>query len=131
MHTDTVLPDWLEKGVESSLRDTDEDLQPKSAVVPVTAISSARVRGSASPVVLTPGDSPAGSITKAAWTDLDKFYEESSSEEGTEDEEGDEDEEGNENEEDNDNADQAAEEEEEESYALEQGEVKTEIQQQQ
>ncbi len=36
MQMDTVLPDWLEKGVESSLRDSEDDKPP--APVP-TAIS--------------------------------------------------------------------------------------------
>ena len=80
---DTVfLPDWLEKGIESSLRDTEDDTPPMLAqahvgVAPRAITSSTR----ATPVVLSPssGPSPAGSYVrqedgKTAWTDLDQFY---------------------------------------------------------
>ncbi|EEB87599.1 hypothetical protein MPER_15002, partial [Moniliophthora perniciosa FA553] len=90
--TDLVLPDWLEQGVEPSLRDSPDDAPP-SAPVPTALGSSAQPlgKGIPSPVVLTPttGTSPAGSGLRSAkgpWTDLDKFYEESSSDEGGEEE---------------------------------------------
>jgi len=98
MQGDTFLPDWLEKGVESSLRDNVEDNAPTGPVV--TAIgsgsSSQRVMefrgarmGVATPVVLTPtGESrPSSSGEKGAWKDLDKFYEDTPSEESEEEEE--------------------------------------------
>ena len=84
---DGLLPDWLEQGVESVIRDS-EDEQPV-AVAP-TAISSAQVRSSrgATPVVLTPTSSspaPTGA-SRAPYTDLDAFY--ASEEEDEDDGEG-------------------------------------------
>lgn len=77
MHGDSLLPDWLERGVESSLRDTEDDMP---APPPPTNFSSGplsqKARSLASPVVLTPsGGSPSGG-SKLQLTDLDKFYEE-------------------------------------------------------
>ncbi|KAI0833718.1 adaptin N terminal region-domain-containing protein [Trametes gibbosa] len=97
---DGYLPDWLEEGISPSLRDSDADAaaapHPPAHVSqllhsqPSAATSSARsIAGGgslsssrASPVVLTPtgGMSPSGSISrqdgaKAAYMDLDKFYE--------------------------------------------------------
>ena len=91
---ESVLPDWLEQGVESSLRDSPEDALPPPTPVPL-AISSQSMRGKglASPVVLTPTSgatpSPSGSALRSggAWTDLDKFYEDDEST-GEEDESG-------------------------------------------
>ena len=113
MCMDTVLPDWLEKGVESSLRDTEESVSVPQGVVGLQR---------SIPVVLTPSreESPvesqgmsgglgSGSGSKGAWRDLDQFYadteeggeedeseseSESGSEEGDEDDEGDEGDEG-------------------------------------
>ena len=89
---DGVLPDWLEKGVESTLRDSEDDAP--APIVP-TAISSAgqmRSKGVPSPpVVLTPTISRPSSRngTKGPWQDLDSFYaeDEEEEEEGEEDEE--------------------------------------------
>ncbi len=109
MAGDVFLPDWLEQGVEPSLRDTEDDAPPvplslssAQTSVPRSIASSNR----ATPVVLTPsGPSPAGSFSrtetgKAAWTDLDSFYadtkeeeEEESEEESSEEEEGEKDDE--------------------------------------
>lgn len=92
MHGDRTLPDWLEKGVESSLRTTEEDLRPPPAPVP-TSLSSSQFKGKGipTPVVLTPAgsSSPAGSFgpEKGKWTDLDKFYEDDDDEEEEEEEE--------------------------------------------
>ncbi|KAF5373098.1 hypothetical protein D9758_001497 [Tetrapyrgos nigripes] len=108
--TDRILPEWLEKGVGSSLRDSPDDVP---VVVVPTAFGSGPGRGGPGsvaggqskrgfgnqPDVLAPsgsssGSGPGGAGAKKAngWTaDLDKFYEESSSEE--EDDEEDEDEE--------------------------------------
>ena len=85
MRGDRHLPFWLEQGIESALRDTEEDIP----VVSFTAMSSAQAQRAlgpshvGSPVVLTPteGTSPAGPGIrggggKGPWTDLDKFYEE-------------------------------------------------------
>ena len=102
---DTYLPDWLEEGISSSLRDTEADVPAKPVYTAQSsaARSIASTSSKAGPVVLTPtgGVSPAGSVTrqetKAAYTDLDKFYEdtedveeteESESEESEDDEEG-------------------------------------------
>jgi AP-3 complex subunit beta len=106
-----LLPDWLEHGVESSLRHVPDDALPSSsAAAAVTAIghvapsssSRAGTGGHSTPiVVLTPvgssgGPSPAGSVpNKAGWTDLDAFY---ASESEEEEEEEDEDEESEEEE---------------------------------
>ncbi|KIP11063.1 hypothetical protein PHLGIDRAFT_125175 [Phlebiopsis gigantea 11061_1 CR5-6] len=100
---DSVVPDWLEHGVESSLRDSEDDIplvptgvQSLQSPTPRSIASSSRP----SPVVLTPtAPSPAGSFArpdKNAWTDLDKFYadaNEESGEEESEDEEVDDDDE--------------------------------------
>ncbi|KAF7330482.1 AP complex subunit beta [Mycena venus] len=102
MHGDSVLPDWLERGVESSLRDTEDDAPPPPPVMSFSSSAPiARTRGLASPVVLTPsGGSPTGG-SKAQYTDLDKFYadedeedEEEETESEDEEEDGGEDEEG-------------------------------------
>ncbi|KAI0090180.1 adaptin N terminal region-domain-containing protein [Irpex rosettiformis] len=95
MAGDVFLPDWLEQGVESSLRDTEEDAPPvplslssAQTSIPRSIASSNR----ATPIVLTPtGSSPAGSYTrpetgKAPWTDLDSFYAEANEEEESEEE---------------------------------------------
>jgi len=104
-----LLPDWLEHGVESSLRYVPDDALPaSSATAAVTAIghvasssSRAGTGGHSTPiVVLTPvgsseGPSPAGSVpNKAGWTDLEAFYasESEEEEEESEDEEGEEEE---------------------------------------
>lgn len=84
-----VLPDWLEKGVESTLRDSEDDAPPAPPVP--TAISSAgqmRSKGVPSPpVVLTPTVSRPSSRngTKGPWQDLDSFYAEEEEEEEEED----------------------------------------------
>ncbi|KAJ8509159.1 hypothetical protein ONZ45_g8667 [Pleurotus djamor] len=103
MHGDSILPDWLEEGIDPSLREDLDDV--RSPPVP-TAISShshsASARGrpgsaTASPVILTPGASPSGAAmrngSKGPWTDLDDFYADTpEAEAGGEDEEEDEDE---------------------------------------
>ena len=103
-----LLPDWLEHGVESSLRYVPGDALPSSsaAAAAVTAIghvaSSSRVGtgGHSTPiVVLTPVGSsgrasPAGSVpNKAGWTDLEAFYASESEEEEESEDDGDEEEE--------------------------------------
>lgn len=84
-----ILPDWLEKGVESSLRDTEEDIAPPP-VVPI-ALSSAEQQKMRERVSLTPTSRPdvgaQGTSSKVLLTDLDKFYEEEDDEEKDEDEE--------------------------------------------
>ncbi len=98
--SDNYLPDWLEEGTESSLRDTEADI-PQVPVYASQASATRSIASSsrASPVVLSP--SPSGSFTKqeatkAAYMDLDRFYEdaedneeseESESEESEDDEE--------------------------------------------
>ena len=94
-----LLPDWLEHGVEASLRYSPDDAPSTTSAV--TAIGHVAVPrpvgvgsgGHSTPiVVLTPagsgGASPAGSVpNKAGWTDLDQFYASSSEEEEEEEEE--------------------------------------------
>jgi len=98
-----ILPDWLEHGVESTLRDSPDDFV--TSAPPVTAIGhvapaslrpGAVTAGRSTPiVVLTPagsgGPSPVGSMpNRGGWTDVDKFYE-SESEEDDEEEDDDDD----------------------------------------
>jgi AP-3 complex subunit beta len=96
MHGDRILPDWLERGVESALRDTEEDkVQQPVTMVPTAISSSDQQRGFSSvPIVLAPGGSStagSGALAKAAWKDLDSFYaeEEEESEDDEDDEDGD------------------------------------------
>ena len=134
---DSYLPDWLEEGIESSLRDSEDDAPP--VPIAVQSISSAQSISSSSPraiasssrngntpVVLTPtGPSPSGSYTrqngKGNWTDLDTFYadagneeeveeteEEESEEEEDEEEDGEEGESGEEGEEEDESGEEAA-----------------------
>jgi AP-3 complex subunit beta len=94
-----ILPDWLEHGVESSLRVSPDDAP---TVTPAAITALGHVAGSSSRhgigsgghstpiVVLTPtgsgGPSPAGSVpTKSGWADLDKFYASESEEDEEED----------------------------------------------
>ncbi|KAH0833137.1 adaptin N terminal region-domain-containing protein [Lanmaoa asiatica] len=79
-HGDSILPEWLEGGIDPLLRQSEEDAIPVAP--PPQAISSAsstapKGLGSAgaTPVVLTPTDSstPAREA-KETWRDLDKFY---------------------------------------------------------
>ncbi|KAI0784468.1 adaptin N terminal region-domain-containing protein [Abortiporus biennis] len=96
---ESYLPDWLEEGTESSLRDTEDDTPQvpvyaqnlaSAAIVPRSIASSSK----GSPVVLTPtgSASPAGSYvpqgsSKAPWADLDSFYADTNTDEGEEEEE--------------------------------------------
>ncbi|PSS05498.1 hypothetical protein PHLCEN_2v3780 [Hermanssonia centrifuga] len=128
MRNDTIIPDWLEEGVESSLRDTEEDMPQAPAYIQSIQSSVPRSISSTSnrtsPVILTPsGPSPAGSYVrqetgKAPWKDLDKFYEDTNEEEEEsetdEDEESD-DEESNDEEQIEDKVDETSEESEVES----------------
>jgi len=95
MRTDGLLPDWLERGVESSLRDSEDDMQP-APVVPTALSSAGPMRNKAGvatpPIVLTPtGLSRPSSAegTKGKWRDLDTFYaeDEEEADEETEEEE--------------------------------------------
>jgi AP-3 complex subunit beta len=90
MRSDQYLPFWLEQGIESSLRDTEEDIPVVSfnAMSSVQAQRSLGVSHVGSPVVLTPTDGTPppglgvhGGGDKGPWTDLDKFYEDDDSEE--------------------------------------------------
>jgi AP-3 complex subunit beta len=119
-----ILPDWLEHGVESSLRVSPDDAP---TVTPAAITALGHVAGSSSRhgigsgghstpiVVLTPtgsgGPSPAGSVpNKSGWTDLDKFY--ASESEEDEEEEEDAEEEGDSEEEDEDESEDGEEDEE-------------------
>ncbi|KAK7691132.1 hypothetical protein QCA50_006235 [Cerrena zonata] len=117
---DSYLPEWLEEGVESSLRDSEDDApQLPIAAQSISSTSSPRAIAPSSrntPVILTPtGPSPSGSYVrqngKNNWTDLDKFYadaerteedEEEESEEEEEEEEGEGSDDGEEEEEESD-----------------------------
>ncbi|KAF9466467.1 adaptin N terminal region-domain-containing protein [Collybia nuda] len=123
MSMDNILPDWLERGVEPSLRETPDDAPPAIPIAPIALSSTQqRAKGSASPVVLTPGggSSPSGfgvrnGGTKGPWMNLDKFYEDTAEEVESESEE-EEDEDGDDNEgEDGEEESDEEEEEEEES----------------
>jgi len=86
------LPEWLEQGTESSLRDTEDDVQP-SGIVQVAALRSiASTSHGSTPIVLTPtgGHSPAATgNSPVPWTNLDQFY--ADVDEATESENGDDD----------------------------------------
>jgi len=92
MWIDGVLPDWLENGVESTLRDSEDDTP--APIVPTAISSAGQIRSKAvpsPPVVLTPTVSRPSSRngTKGPWQDLDSFYaEEEEEEEDEEDEDG-------------------------------------------
>lgn len=115
MRGDVILTDWLEEGIEPSLR-TNPDDTPTPSAIP-TAISSRphskTPSAHVSPVILTPGASPSGSAmrdsSKGAWRDLDSFY----AEESEEDDEDDGSEEDEEDEDDNGEEDREAESDEE------------------
>lgn len=123
-----LLPDWLEHGVESSLRASPDDAPAATSAAitafghvagPSSSSSSSRPGvqvgsgGHSTPiVVLTPagsgGPSPAGSVpTKSGWAELDKFYASESEEDddGEEEEEGDEDDEDEDEDEDEESGD--------------------------
>ncbi|TFK82840.1 hypothetical protein K466DRAFT_603355 [Polyporus arcularius HHB13444] len=89
--SDNYLPDWLEEGTESTLRDTEADI-PQVPVYASQASATRSIASSsrASPVVLSP--SPSGSFTKqeatkAAYMDLDRFYEDAEENEDSEESE--------------------------------------------
>lgn len=96
MRMDDVLPDWLERGVESSLRDSEDDAPPLDIPTALSSGGKQVMKGVLTPpVVLTPsgGSSPRNG---GAWRDLDSFYaepEEESEGEGEEEDDGEEEEE--------------------------------------
>lgn len=71
------LPEWLEQGTESSLRDTEDDIQAQGSIQANTSRSIASTSYGPTPIVLTPtrGESPAAAgSSPAPWTNLDQFY---------------------------------------------------------
>lgn len=113
---DDILPDWLEKGVESKIRDSEEE--NKSAPAVPLAISSTGMTNLKSagptPIVLTPTDGSRPSSSngaKGAFKDLDSFYAEDEKED---EEEGDNEDEGEEDEEETSSGDDEEEDEEDE-----------------
>lgn len=71
------LPEWLEQGTESSLRDTEDDTRSPGLMQVSTPRSIASASHGPTPIILTPtgGHSPAATgSSPAPWTDLDKFY---------------------------------------------------------
>jgi AP-3 complex subunit beta len=85
MRGEGFLPDWLEQGIESSLRDTEDDNPPLALPVHLSA-----QRSIGTPVNLTPVDTMSAMQSSSGtkiWTDLDKFYEEEEEEESDTDDE--------------------------------------------
>ncbi|KIY44117.1 hypothetical protein FISHEDRAFT_67789 [Fistulina hepatica ATCC 64428] len=88
-----VPSDWLEEGVESSIRDSDDDKPTPAPSVLALSSEQSKYMTRSVPDVLAPpsGSSTPKSTTPATareqWTDLDKFYAESESEEEEDDEE--------------------------------------------
>jgi len=71
------LPEWLEQGTESSLRNTEDDIRPPGLAQMTVPRSIASTSHGPTPIILTPtgGHSPAATGgSPAPWTDLDKFY---------------------------------------------------------
>ena len=100
MRMDDVLPDWLERGVESSLRDSEDDAPPSDVLMALSSGGKQLMKGVLTPpVVLTPsgGSSPRNG---GAWRDLDSFYAETEEEGEEEEEEEEEEEDGGEEEDD-------------------------------
>ncbi|KAI9001544.1 adaptin N terminal region-domain-containing protein [Trametes punicea] len=92
--SDNYLPDWLEEGTESSLRDSEADVPQVPVYVSQSSARSIGPTSRGSPVILTPtsGPSPSGSFVrqdgaKAAYMDLDKFYEDTEETEESEESE--------------------------------------------
>ena len=100
MRMDDVLPDWLERGVESSLRDSEDDAPPSDVPMALSSGGKQLMKGVLTPpVVLTPsgGSSPRNGGT---WRDLDSFYADTEEESEEEEEQGEEEEDGGEEEDD-------------------------------
>ncbi|KIK10203.1 hypothetical protein K443DRAFT_126976 [Laccaria amethystina LaAM-08-1] len=116
MRMDDVLPDWLERGVESSLRDSEDDAPPLDVPMALSSGGKHVMKGVLTPpVVLTPsgGSSPR---TGGAWRDLDSFYADAEEEsEDEEEEDGDDEEDDEEEEEEEEEEESEAEEEESQS----------------
>lgn len=104
-----ALPDWLEHGVDSALRHSEEPIAPVVTALSSSSAPTGKVAAAASPIVLTPRvASPSSQVGsgvgggKGPWMDLDKFYEDTQEAEEEEymddddDDEGDEDGDGNE-----------------------------------
>ncbi|KAF8510763.1 adaptin N terminal region-domain-containing protein [Gautieria morchelliformis] len=85
------LPDWLEEGTVSSLRNTEDDTAPVHVYTQRALQNIAVPSHITTPIVLTPGaPSPVSSFTQGGkWTDLDldKFYDDDDSEDDSEEEE--------------------------------------------
>ena len=79
-HGESVLPEWLEGGIDPLLRQNEEDalpVAPPPQAISSTGLAVPKALGSASltPVVLTPtGSSAPAREAKETWKDLDKFY---------------------------------------------------------
>lgn len=89
---DDILPDWLEKGVESSLRDSEYDVAPVPTALSSTGLMKVRATTSPGmvtpPITLTPtGGNGTPTAGKGPWMDLDTFYAEEEDEESEEEEE--------------------------------------------
>jgi len=74
---DNFLPDWLEEGTESSLRDFEDHNHPNPNATVVTSLQQSI--GSESTAILSASQVGSGNLNtspKGPGTDLDKFYEE-------------------------------------------------------
>ena len=77
MQDDRSLPDWLEQGTESLLRDTEDDSPPVALSLAQHPMGPSRLP-LAAVTTLAAGTSPTTASTmqcKASWTNLDRFYE--------------------------------------------------------
>lgn len=95
MQMDNILPDWMEKGVEPSLRYSEDDKPSRPVPTAISSSTDSRARGT--PVVLTPTtgqrpDSRQEGAKGAATHDLESFYADTASTEESEDENDDDDE---------------------------------------
>jgi len=83
-----LLPDWLEEGTESSLRDSEDDAPPALAQISSQSSVQHSIASRATPIVLTPTDGPSPSSSflrpnesRNNLNDLDRFYEDTSEQE--------------------------------------------------
>ena len=78
---DYVLPDWLEKGIEPSLRDSEDEIPVPNLTSSASGATRSRVPSAVTtPVILTPtnGSLATSSRKDGSYTDLNKFYEDES-----------------------------------------------------
>ena len=90
MQSDSFLPDWLEEGTESLLRDSVDDAHSNSnvTVVPIQPLKgSPRLESFVALSASSASSADPNTSSKGPWTDLDKFYQEDDDDEhGTQEE---------------------------------------------